>query len=152
MVKKVDDQAELLKEYEEKAKEKLEQRLKGEFGEAKAEKPLKNPKELEKLKLSNIKQYRKEMRRIKKVTAAGARERKIASGELVEMVPLTPEEKKAQMRKRLKKMREKAAKKTENALEGDSPAEKMANYINSIEQTPITATNIIFPTTEITML
>lgn len=52
---------------------------------------MKNPKDLEKLKLSNIKQYRKEMRRIKKAKEQEIRARKIASGELVEIVPLTPE-------------------------------------------------------------
>ena len=47
------------------------------------------------------------MRRIKKVKDQDVRARKIASGEIVEVVPLTPEQKKDRLNKKIKKIKEK---------------------------------------------
>ena len=47
--------------------------------------------------MSNIKQYRREMRRIKKEKRKEYNEARIARGEIIDTVPLTPEQRKEKM-------------------------------------------------------
>ena len=102
MVKKhAEDQEALLAQYEKKAKLKMERRLRGdEVHESRyspADTKKKNIKDIEKLRMSNIKQYRREMRRIKKEKRKEYNEARIARGEIIDTVPLTPEQRKEKM-------------------------------------------------------